>query len=163
MTKQPKIEVPRSSFETFFNVVGVLIFTATLLFLFLQYGDLPEHVPGHYNEAGKADRWGSKGELHWLPLIGACLWIGMTILERYPHTFNYINLTEENVEFQYKNGRRMINVLKNEMLILFSYITVQSIRVANGTAEGLGVLFLPIFLLIIFGSLLFFVMKMLRH
>ncbi|WP_185960134.1 DUF1648 domain-containing protein [Planococcus soli] len=163
MKKKPRIEVPGSVLETFLNAIAMLSFFAMLLFLFFQYGALPDQVPGHYNGAGKVDRWGEKEELFLLPLIGIVLWIGMTVLEKFPHTYNYLNLTEENAEVQYKNGRRMINVLKNEILILFSFITIQNIRVASGTAEGLGVFFLPIYLLIVFGSVLFFIVRMLRN
>lgn len=80
----------------------------------------------------------------------------MTVLEKYPHTYNYLNLTEDNAQAQYKNGRLMINVLKNEIVILFSWINFQNIRVASGEAEGLGSFFLPVFLVILFGTLLFF-------
>ncbi|MBT2572178.1 VanW family protein [Planococcus sp. ISL-110] len=44
-----------------------------------------------------------------LSLIGAVLWIGMTVLERYPHTYNYLNLIEENAEGQYKNASLMMH------------------------------------------------------
>lgn len=162
MKKQPKIDIPGTVFERFLNVVSVLVFLAMLVFLFVQYGRLPDQVPGHYNGAGQVDRWGGKEELFLLPVIGAALWIGMTVLEKYPHTYNYLNLTEGNAEAQYKNGRLMMNVLKNEMVILFSWINFQNIRVASGVAEGLGPFFMPIFLAIIFGSVLFFMIRMLR-
>lgn len=163
MKKQPKIEVPGTTFETFLNTVSMLIFLAMLGFLFIQYGSLPDQVPGHYNGAGQVDRWGGKEELFILPLIGAGLWIGMTVLEKYPHTYNYLNLTEDNAEIQYKNGRLMINVLKNEIVLLFSWINFQNIRVASGDAEGLGSFFMPIFMVVIFGTLVFFMIRMLRN
>lgn len=163
MEKQPKIEVPGSAFEKLLNAIAVLSYIGMVVYLFVQYGDLPDQVPVHYNGAGEVDRWGGRGQLFLLPFIGAGLWIGMTVIEKYPHTYNYVNLTEENAEVQYKNGRRMVNVLKNEILILFSFINIQNIRVATGTAEGLGAFFLPAFLLIVFGSVLFFISRMLRN
>lgn len=162
LKEQPKIDIPGTGFGSFLNAVSVLVFLTMLVYLFVQYGALPDQVPGHYDGAGQVDRWGGKEELFLLPLIGAALWIGMSVLEKYPHTYNYLNLTEENAEAQYKNGRLMINVLKNEMVILFSWINFQNIRVALGEADGLGSFFMPVFLAVIFGSILFFMIRMLR-
>lgn len=136
-----------------------------LLYLLIQFDALPNQVPSHYNGAGEVDGWGGKEQLFLLPIIAAGLWIGMSVLERHPHTYNYnyINLTKDNAELQYKNGRRMMNVLKNEILLFFSFITVQNIRVASGTAEGMGVFFLPVLLIVVFGSVLFFILRMLRY
>lgn len=163
MAKQPKLTLESSIFGAFFNSVSALIFVWLLAFLFVQYGSLPDQVPVHYNGAGKVDRWGGKAELFILPIIGAVLWISMTILEKYPHSYNYLNLTKDNAKLQYKNGRLMVNVLKNEMLILFSFISFQNVQIASGVAENLGFFFMPITLTVIFGSVLFFTMRMLRN
>lgn len=163
MNNQPKIEVPGSIFETLLNAITLLIFFAMLLFLLIQFDTLPDQVPSHYNGMGEVDGWGGKEQLFLLPIIAVVLWLGMTVLERYPHIFNYLNLTNDNAELQYKNGRAMMNVLKNEIMFFFSIITVQNIRVAFGTAEGLGVFFLPVLLIVVFGSVLFFIFRMLRY
>jgi uncharacterized membrane protein len=88
------------------------------LYLLMEWSSLPNRVPMHYDFFGEVDKWGSKGIIFLHPIIGAVLWIGPTILEKFPHVYNYIvDLTEENIERQYKNGRIMINVIKNEILI----------------------------------------------
>lgn len=163
MKKQPKIEVPGSVLETFLNAVSVLVFFVVLAYLLFQYNLLPDQVPSHYNAAGNADGWGRKTELFLLPVIAAALWVGMTVLEKYPHSYNYLNLTEENVEAQYRNGRLMINVLKNEIVILFSFITVQTVRVASGAADGLGSFSMSVFLAVILGTVAYFIGRMLRN
>lgn len=162
MKKQPIMKIPQSSFAKFLDGLTVLIFISVVIYLITQYSTLPDRVPGHYDEEGNVDRWGSKMELWILPIVGAVLWIPMTILERYPHMFNYLNLKEDNIEAQYRNGQLMVNVLKNQSVLLLSYLLYQSIQVANGAAEGLGVLFMPIFLAVIFGSLIIFMIRMLR-
>lgn len=163
MKKQPKIMLPNSALEAFLNGVSVLIFFMVLAYLVVQYRLVPDQVPGHFNAAGEVDRWGGKAELFLPPIIGSVLWVGMTVLEKYPHVYNYLNLTEENAEAQYKNARLMINVLKNEIVILFSFLTVQSVRVALGAAEGLGSFFMPIFLTVILGTVVYFLGRMLRN
>lgn len=137
----------------------LLVFLIVLIYLLIQFSSLPEQVPAHFNAEGETDRWGSKYELLVLPAVGMVLWIGMTVLEKYPHTYNYINLTEKNMKVQYRNGRMMINVLKNEAVLLFSYITWRSTRAAQGQTEGL---FLPVFFTVLFASMLVFFIRMLR-
>ncbi len=124
MSKQQKIKLPRTVFERFLDKVSLIIFLSVLLFVVIEFGSIPNQVPGHYDGVGKVDRWGSKGELVFLLLVRAALWMGMTIIEKYPHTYNYLNLKDDNREAQYKNGRLMINVLKNEIVVLFSFIIV---------------------------------------
>lgn len=91
------------------------------------------------------------------------LWMGLTIAERFPHTYNYvIDLTEKNVERQYKNARLMMNVLKTEITIFFAYLSWESIQAASGHQVGLGIWNLPIFLIVVFGSLGFFIVRSFR-
>ncbi|ANU23225.1 DUF1648 domain-containing protein [Planococcus donghaensis] len=162
MVKQQKKPVTQSLYETFLNAISLLSFIFAIIFLVFQLETLPEKVPVHFDETGRVDRLGNKVELLLLPLIGTIVWLGLTILEKYPHLYNYLNLTEKNKEAQYKNGRLMVNVLKNEIILLFSFIIFQSVRIASGAAVGLGAAFGPIFLTVIFGSILFFVIRMLK-
>lgn len=162
MEKQPKLNLPKPRLAVFLDAVALLVFAALLMCLFGQFASLPDKVPGHYNGAGEVDRWGSKIELFILPIIGAAMWVFMSITEKYPHTFNYLNFSKEKAEAHYVNGVLMMNVLKNEIVLLFSFLTYQNIQVAIGKAEGLGAGFMPIFLAVIFGTVLLFMIRMVR-
>lgn len=160
--KQPKIDLPKTRFEQIFDAISITVFLLSIIYLVSVFGSLPDEVPGHFNGSGEADRWGSKMELWILPLVGGGLWLLMTAVSKYPHTFNYLNLREDNIEAQYKNARLMMNVLKNAIVLFFSFITYQTIQIAKGAVEGLGAAFLPIFLVVIFGSTFFFMYQMLK-
>ena len=162
MTDRPKLTLKITLLELILNSATLVIFIGSLIYLILVWTTLPGEVPAHYNGVGEVDRWGSKWEMLILPIIGGILWIGMTILERYPHVYNYINLTRENVRAQYLNGRMMINVLKNSIVIVFSYLTWKDIQIAFGHEDSLGVWFLPIFLVFIFGLTGYFIFKSFR-
>ncbi|AQU79370.1 hypothetical protein AJGP001_08890 [Planococcus faecalis] len=105
MAKQPELTLASLVFGKGFNSVSVLTFVWLLVFFFTQYDSLPEQVPVHYNGASEVDRWGGKSELFNLPVIGAALWISMTILEKYVHLYNYFKLTTESAKLYYENGR----------------------------------------------------------
>lgn len=160
--KQPKMKLSKSPLAKVLDIVTLGVFLAGVIYLILQFPGLPDRVPGHYDATGNVDRLGSKMELWLLPVIAAALWIGMAFLEKYPHTFNYMNLREDNIEAQYRNGMLMLNVLKNESVLLFSYLSYQGVRIALGEADGLGVYFMPIFLGVIFGSMIIFIIRMFR-
>ncbi|WP_203332893.1 DUF1648 domain-containing protein [Planococcus beigongshangi] len=162
MQKQPRIKLPKSGFAKFLDFLTIMLFLAVLIYLIIEFPGLPDRVPGHYDASGTVDRWGSKMELLILPIVAIGLWIMMTAVEKFPHTFNYMNMREDNIEAQYRNGQLMINVLKNESVLLFAYLIFQGIRVAAGEAEGLSNFFMPIFLVVIFGSMIIFMVRMFR-
>src|SRR5699024_8838719 len=110
---RPKLKIKITPFEIIFNGITIILFLSSLIYLLYVWADLPAKVPAHYNSLGEVDRWGSKWEMTILPIISAILWIGMTILEKYPHVYNYMRLTEENTRAQYLNARLMLHVIKN--------------------------------------------------
>src|SRR5699024_8221500 len=133
---------------------AVVIFLGSILYLLFVWAPMPNEGPGHYNAGGEVERWGRKGVLWIVQVVGLVLWVGLSILEKFRHSHNYSNLTEDNAEQQYKNSRLMLNFLKNEILLIFAYINWKNIQVAKGQAESVGIWFLPIFLIIIFGTLI---------
>lgn len=90
------------------------------------------------------------------------LWLLLTILEKYPHIYNYMNLNEQNAETQYKYARSLLSFQKFFLAFSFCYLSVQSIQIAKGSEFGLGAWELPIFLGIIFGSIGFYLFKVIR-
>ncbi|MGP4081206.1 DUF1648 domain-containing protein [Pseudalkalibacillus sp. R45] len=132
------------------------------MYLVMQWSSIPNKVPVHFNFAGEPDNWGHKGLIWLLLFIGISMWIGLTFLEKYPHVYNYITLTEENIEKQYKNASMMINVIKNELLILFVLLTWRTVQVAKGSHENLPGWDLPVILGILFITLAFFINRSFR-
>ncbi|MEW9502386.1 DUF1648 domain-containing protein [Jeotgalibacillus marinus] len=161
-TNRPVIQVKKTLFERLFNMVAIVAFFAWMVYLVVDWASIPERIPSHFNALGEPDGWSSRGFIGVILFIGLIQWIGLSILERYPHVYNYLHLTEENAEWQYKNAIMMINVLKNSIILFFIFISWQSIQVATGAADGLGKEFLFIFLVVILGSSAFFLLRSVR-
>jgi uncharacterized membrane protein len=141
-------------FFGWFCLVGIWILTL------FNYHSLPETIPIHYNGAGEVDRFGNKWNLLTLPVVSSILFIGMTILNRYPHVFNYpASITQENALQHYTNATRLIRLLKLSIVIIFSLIVNQTIQHAHGNSDGLGVWFLPLTFGLIFIPLVYFIVK----
>ena len=153
-TRQPKLEIPRSQTENILEFVsgGVLLFL--IIFLFQNWERIPDSIPTHFGASGKPNDWGSKYTLLLLPSILIIIYSGFTILSHYPHIYNYpFRITEENAARQYLLARTFICSLKLEIILLFTFIEWKTIQVALGYSEGLGLTFLPISLIVIFGTI----------
>src|SRR5690554_6089249 len=126
--KRIKLQIPSSTFEKRLNIFTILFLVLTVIYILWSWRSLPDVVPIHFDFTGEADSWGSKWLLLPLPILSLIIFIGMSILERYPHAFNYlVEITEDNVEKQYKNGKLMMNVIKNETVLLLSLISLDII------------------------------------
>lgn len=145
---RPILTLPKTKYEKCLDVIGSGLFTVSILFIILQWGNLPEEIPAHFNAKGEVDRWGSKIEVLILPGIGIFMWIFLGLLEKAPHMHNYpARLNERNVEAFYLNSRKLCNEVKNFCLILFAIISCEIVLVALGKIEGLGWWFLPVVLI----------------
>lgn len=159
---RPKLKIPRTFLENILDIAAIVLLIVGALNLIMQWSSIPGTVPVHFNGAGEPDGWGSKNNLWILILIGSLMWVFLTVLERFPHVYNYLFLTDENAERQYKNARLMLNVIKNEVLFFFVYMSWISTEVAKGENEGLGLWILPIFIITITGSIAFFIVRSIK-
>jgi uncharacterized membrane protein len=102
------------------------------------YINLPEIIPTHFGINGKADDWGNKVTVFILPAISMVLFIGISILNRFPHIFNYpVRVTAENANFLYSRGTRLIRIIKVSILIIMLFIEFQ-IYLPKGTEKVPG-------------------------
>nr|WP_106779752.1 DUF1648 domain-containing protein [Lysinibacillus timonensis] len=142
---RPILNLPKTTLERVLDIIGGGVFLLSIIYAIVNWGSIPDQIPGHFNGAGEVDRWGSKYELIILPIIGMFLFVFMTLFEKAPHMHNYPErLNEDNVEQFYLNSRKMLNIIKNICLITFAVLLVQIIRVAKGEIHTLGNWFLPL-------------------
>jgi uncharacterized membrane protein len=155
--KRPILDIPRSYLEMMLSGAA-LIGLITLLSLVLSYWPrLPDVIPTHFGFSGEADAWGSKGMLWILPVAALFIYIALTGVSYFPHLYNYPwAITAENAQRQYIFSRTFLGFLKTEIVWFFTYIEWITIQVSLGTKAGLGSSFLPVFLIIIFGTLIIY-------
>lgn len=164
MNTRPKLNIPLSAFELAIQFASILGIVASFILLSAAWPDIPERVPMHFGSSGRADSWGGKSTLVWIPMVTIGLYALLSLTERFPQNFNYLcGITEKNAAFQYRNARMMLECLKLELITLFGYIEWKTIQVAIGQDEGLGTAFVPAFLIILFGTLGFFIYRMVKY
>ena len=160
MEERPKIKLELTTADKIFESIGWFLIIAIWGLTITNYSNLPDTIPTHYNGAGQADGFGGKATILTLPLIATILFIGLTILNKFPHVFNYpANITQDNAFRQYTNATRLIRYLKLIIVFIFGLIEFKTIQNASGKADGLGVWFLPMTMGLIFIPLIYFVIK----
>jgi uncharacterized membrane protein len=160
MEKRPKIKLELTQSDKTFELIGWLLICAVWALTITNYKGLPDTIPTHYNAAGIADGFGKKWMILTLPLVATVLFTGLTILNKFPHIFNYPNeISPENALRQYTNATRLIRFLKLIIVVIFGLISFQTIRQANGQTEGLGMWFLPLTIGLIFMPIIYFIIQ----
>lgn len=160
MKGRPKIKPKLTATDNVFEISGWLLLLAMWVLTVISFNALPNQVPVHFDAAGQVTRTGGKGTILILPIISTLLFLGMSLLNNYPHIFNYpTEITEDNALKQYTNATRLIRYLKFIILTVFGLIFLNTIRIAHEQGEGLGQWFLPLTLGLIFIPLLFYLRK----
>lgn len=158
--QRPKIKLIPSTADKLVDLLGWIVLLAIWGWTFSHFSTLPETIPTHYNAAGEADDFGGKTSIIRLPIIATLLFIGVTVLNRYPHIFNYpTTITQDNALRLYTLATRMLRYLKLVLVTVFGGITFKTIQTASGESSGLGAWFLPLTAGLIFIPLIYFVIK----
>ncbi len=162
--KRPILNLPYSPLEKGLEVLSLIIICLMWVHIANSYASINGQIPTHFGFSGKADAWGGKSALFALPAIGTLLYILFTVLARYPHLFNYPKeVTAANAPFLYRKSREMLAWLKIEELALFSYIEWNTIALASSHSNGENMAFLPLVLVVIFGTIGIYTFVLLRH
>lgn len=160
MTKRPKIKVNTTKTDIAIELLGGFVIVAIWVFTLFNYSKLPEQIPVHYNVIGEVDSFGGKEHILTLPLVATILFTGLTILNKYPHTFNYpTTITSENAYFQYKKATQLIRFLKLVLAIIFGLIAFETIQNTENDTKNLGIWTLPTTLALLFLPIFYYLIK----
>ncbi len=145
MEARPKLTIELTkvdkTIETVCLITLIVLWTGTMA----GFPKLPEQIPSHFNAAGQVDAYSEKTSIFILPIIATILYIGMTILNKYPHIYNYpARVTVENARHLYTSATRLIRVLKLAVIVIFSGIVFMTYKTSLTNGDGLGAWFLPL-------------------
>ncbi len=136
-----------SSLQIAYEVLAVSGLLFHIVLIARAWATLPGTIPVHYGFSGRPDAWGGKIELLELPVVSILLYLGLTLLARYPHKLNYPwTITERNAEQQYRLAKSLVGAVKGLLVWLFTAISWQTIHVAMGQSGGLEGAFVAVIL-----------------
>ena len=133
------------------NIVALLAVAIAFITILMNWSTLPNQVPSHYNTLGEVDSWSNKWFIFFVPTIGLALWFFLHALEKRPQHLNMPGVGKDPTPAQLGNVQLFSNVIKNEILIIFSLFSLRDVLVSKGNDINLGiweiVLFFGIFLI----------------
>ncbi len=146
------MKVARNKYDYIINILSVLCLLGVSIFLLVSWDKIPVKIPGHYNFAGKIDKFTDKSSLKVLLAVNWGFFLLLSLIERFPGTWNTgIQVTERNREKVYRILKNMLGTLKLCVVLVFSYIILHST-----SAKNMPLLFVPVFIILLFGSIGFF-------
>jgi len=144
---RPRHILKFTSFDITLECVGLFLILAIWIIPVLLYKNLPDTIPTHFGINGEADDWGSKTTIFILPVLCLLLYIGLSILNKFPHIFNYpVKVTEENAMRLYFKATLILRFAKLAIILLFLVIEWQICSVNE--KAGLPIWFMPVTLAI---------------
>jgi uncharacterized membrane protein len=160
METRPKIKAEPTTADKWIEFAGWLAFLLLWLITLFHYSKLPETIPVHFNVTGTADGFGGKSTIFMLPVLGTVLFIGITILNRYPHVFNYpVKITPENALKQYTMAQRLLRVLKFSVIVIFTLISWFTARAAIENSERITAWLTPLMMALVFIPMGYYIFK----
>jgi len=152
---RPKIKIELSKSDKILEVFALLLLVVLWIYVIYNYNSLPEIINTHFNAQGKPDGSGEKQYIFGLPGVATFMYLLITILSRYPHTFNYLEvITEENALEQYTKMTKLSRILKIILIGIFSYASWQTISNVD-----VSPLFFPIMFVATLGPIIYFNLK----
>ena len=142
---RPKIKVPLQAVDLILDLLSLTLLIVLIAYTVTSYSDLPDTIATHFNSSGEADGFSNKINIWWIPVIGLVLFVGLFIINKYPHIHNYmINITEENALKNYRFSNRIVRIVNFFCMALFAFIQYKMISGAKGDNAELGSWFLPV-------------------
>lgn len=101
------------------TIVGSLLLLGSTILVIVMWSQVPDQVPTHFNFKGEADAYGGKGALIGLTVLAWILFIMMTVLMKFPNTWNIpVKVTAENGSRLYSITRGMLEITKFLVVLL---------------------------------------------
>lgn len=137
--QRPRISVPRTVADTVGETLALAGVVGGVLLLVFIWADLPSEIPRHFGFSGEPTAWSGRWSAILPIVVAVALYLGLTLLNRAPHVFNYPwPITQRNAAIQYRLARSMVTWLKAICVLMMVSIVWSQTRVALGDADGIS-------------------------
>lgn len=151
--------IKKNSLDIIAEVICIAVLAFTTIYVIFMYIQLPDKIPVHYNASGIIDRYGSKIELFILLLVAWGMYLGLSVVAKFPQTWNTgVTVTTKNKDKVYRITKNMLKTIKMEIVITFCYITYNTTKLENLPSK-----FMIIFLGIMFSTIILFAVQLFKH
>ncbi len=152
------IPIKRTWYDRLTHWLSLACLAGAGLYLLVNWQNIPETIPTHFDFAGQPDDWGSRITCLVVLAIGAAIWAVTAALGRFPALWNTgVAVTEENQRRVYRILKNMLSTLKLTAAVILAFLAVYPTR-----GQALPGLFLPLACLAVLGPLAFFCWQLYR-
>jgi uncharacterized membrane protein len=152
----PPDKVERHALNVCVDALCLGLLLACSVLLVVRWDEIPQQIPTHYSFAGEVDGYGGKGGLITMLALSWLLFVGISVLERFPKLWNTgVQVTPENQAEVYRLLLDMVSVLKLLCVAVFVFLLV-----FMACEMPLPGLFTPIYMLLIFGELGYYLFRL---
>src|SRR5271154_49287 len=138
-----------------------LVFAAAVVGDF--YSRLPERIATHFNAEGVANGFGTRGTLWVLVGIACLLYATLSVINFVPGVVNLKRpLAPEREKLVLAEAMAMVGWVKVEVCWMFAYLCLAMVRNGMGMQVGLGLWFLPVTIVVVFGTAGFYLARIFR-
>lgn len=160
MEARPKIRIELSKLDKVLETLCITLLIALWVGTIAFFSELPGQIPSHFNARGQADDFSSKKQIFVLPTVATIIYVGMTLLNRHPHIYNYLTtVTMENARQLYTSATRLLRILKLAVVVIFSGLVFMTYKTALANGDGPGAWFLPFVLALMIVPSIFYLLK----
>lgn len=146
------------------DIIGIALIISLVVITLVAWKNAPDIVPTHYNFSGEVDGYGSKNTMLILLPIVVIVYIPMAVLSKYPEVYNYcVDINPINKEKQYLMASTFIRIINVETVAMFFYVQLKMVIGMSSGSKNLSMAFLPIALIIIFGTIGIYIRKSIKN
>ncbi|HTC76901.1 MAG TPA: DUF1648 domain-containing protein [Edaphobacter sp.] len=126
------------------------------------YSRLPERIATHFNAEGVANGFGARSTLWVLVGIAVLLYLILSFVGSLQGVVSVRRpLAPEREKVVLAESMAMVGWIKAEVCWMFAYLCLAMVRNGMGLQVGLGAWFLPVTLVVVFGTCAFYLVKIL--
>ena len=139
------------------TIIGGLMLLGTTFYVMINWTQMPDQIPLHYDFAGNVTDYGGKAAI--IPILAVTwfVFILMTVLVKFPRVWNIpVTVTKENFERVYGITRGMMEVVKFEAILLMIVTIISTVKGSEFPVSLMTVLMVVIMLTVVIGLYLLF-------
>ena len=160
---QPELKLESSLGGKLLDYLAAAIVVALILLTAWLFAELPDSVPSHFDFKGRPTSYGPRWMIWITPLLTLFVYVLIQWALQYPHYGNYlVRITENNARRQYQNARWMLRWIRLILIIWLGSTMVSKLNVTNEVASGLNPWILPLFALVLFSTMIYFIIRSYR-
>ena len=157
ITSNGELDMNKNIIYLILTIIGGLMLMGTTLFTIINWTQMPDQIPLHFDFSGNVTNYGGKAAIIPILAIAWVIFVLMTVIVKFPKTWNIpVAITKENFERVYGITRGMMEVVKFEAVLLMIVTIIAAVKGIDFPVAIMTILIIVISLTVVIGMYLLF-------